>query len=70
MRHTTIEATTPFRPALAPVAASVSLEDSRLLTARGGTWRTATIVGHSPGLRTRCAVAHELPMTTTERQAA
>jgi hypothetical protein len=69
MRHTTIEATTPFRPAVAPVAATVSLQDSRRLTARGGTWRTATIVGHSPGLRTRCAVAHELP-ATVERQAA
>jgi hypothetical protein len=39
----------------------VTLQNSGLVEARGGTWRTATIAGDCLGVRTRCAVTHRLP---------
>lgn len=61
MRHTTISSDTPERPVSGPVEVTTSLVDSRLLESRGATWRTATIVGQSPGVVTRCAVVHKVP---------
>jgi hypothetical protein len=60
MRHTIITTKTPYRPADRPFAATVHLEDARLVNMRGASWRTATIVGDTQGIRTRCAVAHQL----------
>lgn len=60
MRHTSITTQTPYRPADRPFAVAVRLEDSRLVTLRGASWRTATIVGDTQGIHTRCAVAHQL----------
>jgi len=60
MRHTSITTKTPYRPADRPFAATVHLEDSRLVNMRGASWRTATIVGEMRGIHTRCAVAHQL----------
>jgi hypothetical protein len=61
MRRTTLTADSPLRPAGEPVAATTALTDSRLMTVRGATWRTATIAGDVGGVRTSCSVAHELP---------
>jgi hypothetical protein len=60
MRHTSITTDTPYRPADRPFAVEVHLEDSRLVNLRDATWRTATIVGETQGVLTRCAVAHQL----------
>ncbi|WP_328718778.1 AvrD family protein [Streptomyces sp. NBC_00247] len=60
MRQTTLTATRPDRgDARLPV--QVALEDARLRTMGGRTWRTLDITGELPGLRVRSAVAHQLP---------
>jgi hypothetical protein len=61
MRNTTIVCDRPDRPAGSPFALTTALVEPRGVEARGAMWRTATIVGESPGLRTRCAVVHRLP---------
>jgi hypothetical protein len=61
MRQTTIHSDAPQPVATGPIAARASLHHSGVLPAHGGRWRTATIVGDCLGVRTRCAVAHELP---------
>lgn len=60
MRRTTMSrATAPSRtPDRFRIRAS--LEGASLVHARGGRWRTATIVADCHGVQTRCAVAHEL----------
>ncbi len=63
MRHTSITRDTPHRSAADPFEATASLVDARLLRTAGGIWRTATIVGDCQGVRTRCAVTHQLPIT-------
>ena len=63
MRSTTLTCDGPHRATDAPFQATASLADPRLLTARGGTWRAASITGESLGMRTHCAVAHQLPDT-------
>jgi hypothetical protein len=61
MRNTTIVSDRPDRPAYGPFKLTTALVEPRGVEARGAVWRTATIVGESPGLRTRCAVVHRLP---------
>lgn len=62
MRRTTITAgPAELRPAGAPFRETTTLEDSNLVTARGGLWRTAAIVGGTQGVTTRCLVTHRLP---------
>lgn len=62
MRHTTITACPPAaRRAGDWFPATAELLDPALLETPTGVWRTATIVGDSLGVVTRCAVAHRLP---------
>jgi hypothetical protein len=63
MRSTTLTSSGPHRAADGPIPVTASLAGTRLLRARGATWRAASIVGDSLGIRTRCSVAHELPAT-------
>jgi hypothetical protein len=64
MRQTTIRSDAPQVAASGAFTATASLAHSKMLPARGGTWRTATILGDCNGVRTRCAVAHQLPVGT------
>lgn len=61
MRHTVLEATSPLCAVSDPFPVTVGLDDSMLLSARGGTWRTSTVVTECHGLRVKCAVTHEIP---------
>jgi hypothetical protein len=61
MRSTRLTSDGPYKATEGPFPASASLADPRLLKARGATWRTASIVGECLGIRTHCAVAHEVP---------
>ncbi|MFE9747925.1 AvrD family protein [Saccharothrix saharensis] len=62
MRHTTITACPPAgRRAGEWFPAAAELVDPALLETPNGVWRTATIVGDSLGVVTRCSVAHRLP---------
>ena len=62
MRHTTITACPPAgRRAGEWFPAVAELADPALLETPNGVWRTATIVGDSLGVVTRCSVAHRLP---------
>ena len=61
MRSTTLTAEAPARPAAGPMTVETALADTRLLSKGGAVWRTASIVGELAGVRTRCAVAHQLP---------
>ncbi|MCE6998212.1 hypothetical protein LZG04_25935 [Saccharothrix sp. S26] len=65
MRHTTITACPPAgRRAGDWFPATAELVDPALLETPNGVWRTATIVGDSLGVLTRCSVAHRLPTST------
>ncbi|MEU6393045.1 AvrD family protein [Streptomyces sp. NPDC046939] len=60
MRQTSLTATRPDRGDT-ELPVHVALEDARLRTMRGQTWRTLDITGELPGLHVRSAVAHQLP---------
>jgi hypothetical protein len=63
MRSTAVASSEPCRAADGPFPVTASLADVRMLSARGATWRTASIIGDCLGIRTHCAVAHELPVS-------
>ena len=64
MRHTTIVDAAPAG-AGEQVIATACLRDAVLVPGRDALWRTATIDGDLAGVRTRCAVAHRLPVHRT-----
>ena len=61
MRSATLSADAPCAPAAGPVPVTAELADARLINKGGALWRTASVVGELAGVRTRCAVAHQLP---------
>lgn len=61
MRHTTIIDAAPAVPG-EQLTAAARLHDPVLAPGRDTLWRTATIDGDLEGVRTRCAVAHRLPL--------
>lgn len=61
MRQTTILTDVPLPPVRGPFPVTTALTGEALIQVRGRAWRRATILGECAGVRTRCAVAHELP---------
>lgn len=59
MRKTSLELI-DSRPVTGPIEIEAVLEESRLLEAKTGTWRSADIVTEFHGIRLRCSVAHQI----------
>jgi hypothetical protein len=69
MRRAVIRPRTPHRPAGIAFPVGAELAGSRLLPARGATWRLADVVASGRDVLVRCSVAHQLPDLAATRAA-
>lgn len=67
MRNTSFDAVSPAERVSESSPIHTMLSDLQLLPSDDGSWRTTTIVGTSPGVTLRCAVAHLLPVKGKQR---